>query len=302
MKVYTRCVYAWRPDGSLVLEEADSFDYEGPVALCKDAPSPPPAPDYSGAAQATASGNLDAARLASKANRVNQYTPYGSLTYQNMVGGDQDRWQSEINLSPAGQELLGYANNAALGLGQQTGQALERVDQSLAQPFDYGSVGQLADQSYAAQTARMDPQWDRREEALRTQLANQGIGLGSEAYSNAQRDFGQQRNDAYTQARLAAMQTMPQTYQLAQSLRSQPLNELNALRTGSQVQNPQFTPIPQQQTTPGPNYLGAAQAGYGGAMDAYNAQVGQQNAMMGGLFSLGGAVLGSPWGGKMFGF
>jgi hypothetical protein len=45
------------------------------------APSAPAAPDYSGAAQATAAGNVEAARVATKANRINQVTPYGSLTY-----------------------------------------------------------------------------------------------------------------------------------------------------------------------------------------------------------------------------
>ena len=43
--------------------------------------SAPPAPDYTGAAQATAAGNLEAARATAAANRVNQYTPYGSLEY-----------------------------------------------------------------------------------------------------------------------------------------------------------------------------------------------------------------------------
>ena len=52
-----------------------------------DAPSPPPAPDYTGAAQATASGNLDAARAAAAANRVNQVTPYGNLNYA-VTGSD----------------------------------------------------------------------------------------------------------------------------------------------------------------------------------------------------------------------
>jgi len=45
------------------------------------APSAPAPPDYTGAAQQTAQGNIDAARLAVAANRVNQYTPYGSLEY-----------------------------------------------------------------------------------------------------------------------------------------------------------------------------------------------------------------------------
>lgn len=47
----------------------------------KDSPSPPAAPDYTGAATATAQGNLEATRAAAAANRVNQYTPYGSLVY-----------------------------------------------------------------------------------------------------------------------------------------------------------------------------------------------------------------------------
>src|SRR3990167_10728888 len=206
------------------------------------------------------------------------------------------QWRSDITLSPVGQQLLEAGNQSALGLAELQGQAGQRVSQGLSQPFDYGSVGDVADASYAAQTSRLDPQWNERAEQNRTMLANQGLAPGGEAYDAAQRNFEQSRNDAYTQARLAAQNTMPQTYQLAQALRSQPLNELNALRTGSQVQNPTFTPIPQQQTTPGPNYLGAAQAGYGSQMDQYNAGVGQNNAMLGGLFSLGGAALGSPWG------
>ena len=49
---------------------------------------PPPAPDYAGAANATAAGNLEAAKVAAAANRVNQVTPYGNLTYtQNQNSG-----------------------------------------------------------------------------------------------------------------------------------------------------------------------------------------------------------------------
>jgi len=44
-------------------------------------PSAPLAPDYTGAAQATAAGNLEAEKYRTQANRVNQYTPYGSTTY-----------------------------------------------------------------------------------------------------------------------------------------------------------------------------------------------------------------------------
>jgi hypothetical protein len=45
------------------------------------APSAPAAPNYTAAAQATSAGNLETARAASAANRINQFTPYGSLVY-----------------------------------------------------------------------------------------------------------------------------------------------------------------------------------------------------------------------------
>jgi hypothetical protein len=43
--------------------------------------STPPPPDYKAAAKETAEGNLEAARSATYANRINQVTPYGSLRY-----------------------------------------------------------------------------------------------------------------------------------------------------------------------------------------------------------------------------
>lgn len=43
--------------------------------------SAPPPPDYAAAAKQTAAGNLEAARAATAANRLNQVTPYGNLTY-----------------------------------------------------------------------------------------------------------------------------------------------------------------------------------------------------------------------------
>lgn len=68
--------------------------------------SAPPAPDYSSAAKETASGNLDATRAAAKANRINQVTPYGSLTYS-QTGSDPDAgWTQTQTLSPQAQAAL----------------------------------------------------------------------------------------------------------------------------------------------------------------------------------------------------
>jgi hypothetical protein len=70
------------------------------------APSAPAAPDYRAAAQETAAGNIDAARLATAANRVNQVTPYGNLTYA-ITGADpygNPTWTATQTLSPAQQQ------------------------------------------------------------------------------------------------------------------------------------------------------------------------------------------------------
>lgn len=246
----------------------------------KSSPDPPPAPDYAGAAKETAAGNLEAAQYATAANRVNQYSPYGSSIYSrgNPTDNADPQWSQTINLSPVGQQLLDYANNSSIGLGKQTGLALDRVNEGLSTPFALGGVQQIADQSYTGQTDRLDPQWKSNEVANDSSLANQGIVRGSEAYENAKRTFNQAKNDAYSQARMNSINTMPQTYQLAVASRQQPLNELNALRTGAQVTNPQFGSVPQQQTTAGANMAQAV--GQQGQYDTglYNADVGSTNS------------------------
>lgn len=258
----------------------------------KDSPSPPPAPDYAGAAQVTAAGNKDAAIAAQRGSMINQYTPYGNLTYSE--AGQDSRgnpyYNANIDLSQSGQQMLDQQNKLGTGLFNAQDQALNQVNSQ--GPMDLNSVQSVADKAYGNYTSRLDPQWQAATTSEENKLVNQGLRPGMEAYDNDMRDFNNSKNDAYTQANTAAINTMPQTYQLAASQYSQPLNQLNALRTGSQVTNPSFVSTPQQQTVAGPNMLGAAQAQGQYDQGVYNSQVGQQNAAMGGLMGLAGAGLG----------
>jgi hypothetical protein len=382
--------------------------------------SPPPAPDYKGAAESTAAGNLAAARQATIANRVNQITPWGSLTYANtptfdqsgydaamkgwqagnqqgtfVPGGQtttgsgdnmqtvdtpghwdgatsngqgapdrskfmQDQWSATVQLSPEQKALLDQQNRTSLGLGALQDQATSRVAGMLGTPFNMGGLPNVRDnpdaldpsklgamgQAYdpnrdtniatQAILSRLEPQFQRQEDSMRSRLANQGIMQGSEAYNNELGQFGQGRNDAYIQAALQGinlgMQQQGQTFgnmnqlrgiganeqaqaygqaltganadqarrqQMIQEhafLRSQPLNELSAIRSGAQVQAPQFQNVPQQQTTAGPNYSAATAAEGQYATDVYNAQQAQQGGLMSGLFGLGGQLIGGPFG------
>lgn len=252
--------------------------------------STPPPPDYAGAAKETATGNLENSRLAAKANRVNYDTPYGSLNYSQNPA-DQDLWSAKIALSPDQQGLLSQQSRTSAGLAGLQDTATGRVADTINSPFQYGNVQDVQDQAYKGYTSRLDPQWQQRESALDTKLATQGITQGSEAYQNAQRDFNQGRNDAYQQANTAAIGLAPQQLQMASALRNMPLNELNALRTGAQVTNPSFQNSPQQNYVPGADMMGAANAQYGSALDAANAQNAASGNFMSGLFGLGAAGL-----------
>ena len=238
------------------------------------APSAPAAPDYKGAAEATG-----------LSQKVSQYTPYGSLVY----GADPTSpsgYKSTTTLAPQAQQALDTQMGLSSGLGQIAQSQLPAVQEQYSQPMQSQSVQDVSDKAYAAQTARLDPAWEQREGMERTRLANQGLASGGEAYTNAMRDFGQQRNDAYQQANLAAIQTMPQTYQLESAMYNQPLNTLNALRTGAQVQNPQFgtggTPT---------NYGQAAQQQGQWQQGLFNADMGAYNNQVAGAAAIGAAMI-----------
>src|SRR3990167_4595647 len=240
----------------------------------KDSPSPPPPPDLKGAAEATA-----------LSQKTSQYTPYGNLVYSGDPASPSG-YKSTVELAPEAQQTLDTQMNLSREMGDITREQIPGVQQQYSQPMDLSSVPQIADKAYETMTARLDPQWQQRENMERTRLANQGLVSGGEAYENAMREFGQQRNDAYQQANLGAISTMPQTYQMATSAYNQPLNTLNALRTGAQIQNPQF-----QQPGMPTNYMGAAQGQQQYDMGLYNTGVGEANSFNSGLFSLGRAAI-----------
>jgi hypothetical protein len=277
------------------------YTHEGkctPLGGGKGGGAPPP-PDYAAAAQQTAAGNLDAARQATAANRVNQRTPYGSLDYA-ITGEDpygNPTWTATQSLSPAQQQLLDYQNQTSAGLGKLAGQGLGYVENMLQTPFDTSALpttGFNPSQSYQdAYMQRLAPQLQQGRDQLQQQLANKGIDIGSEAYDRAMQTQQQRENDlllgATTQGFGVGQQARQSALQEQAYLRNEPLNTLSAVRTGSQVTGPQFVNSAQQATTAGPDLLGAAQQGYNAQMGAYNAQQAGQNSMTQGLMGLAGA-------------
>jgi hypothetical protein len=284
----------------------------------KSAPAPP---DYTAAAQQTAQGNLDAVRAATAANRVNQYTPYGSLEYS-QSGTDQygnPTWSATTNLSDTGRALLNTQDQTSLGLGQTINAQLGQVQSTMGQGFNPNTANIVTNPNYASGMegwdkanqilqARLQPQMEQSRERQETALVNQGIPVGSKAYENAMRTFDAGQNDLLTNSQLTGQriganlfdqgvaggqfqnQAQKQQYEQAMANYNMPLNTLNALRSGAQVTNPTFSNnIPQQATTTGADYLGAAQMGYNAQMGDFNSKQAQQANLNAGIYGLGGA-------------
>lgn len=240
---------------------------------------------------------------------------------------------------------------------------------NLSSQLDLSNVAKMpVNAGMTAQEAimrRLEPSLARQRTSTETQLINQGLRPGTEAYDNAARILGEQENDLRSQAALqglnldiganqqgfsqalqggqfanaadlaqfgaglqaqqAANQAIAQNYgqgmtaaqaqnateaqrynqamqaaqfgntaqqqALAQALiqRQLPLNEINALMSGSQIQNPQFGAYQGQTITPAPIANAAAQQGAYN-QNLYNQQVGTYNTNVEGLYNLGGSV------------
>lgn len=276
-------------------------------------PSPPSPPDYAGAATAQGRAELETAIANAIMNRTQEFTPLGSRTWtqtgnytipgtatpDRTVAGNGlgtifgsrtipgspglqvPQFRSDIQLTPEAQRL--YSGGLA---AEQAAQ--DRAANVLSQPYDTQGIQDLQNQAYGAMTSRLDPQWSGAKTSEETRLINQGLRPGGEAYGNAMREFNEARNDAYQQAQLAALGYGPTLLGEQMAIRQMPLNELNALRTGTQVNMPQFGGVPMT-SMQAPNYQQVANQMGAWNQGIYNTQAAQQQAMLGGLTTLGAA-------------
>lgn len=262
--------------------------------------APPAAPDPAATAAAQASANKGAAITQQQVNMVDQTTPYGNQTYtQSGTWADgTPKFTSNVTLSPqeqAKQEQQWQFDKQVNDLGiQQT----SKLTDLLSKPVDLNNAA-TESRLMELGSARLTPQLERQRASLTSRLANQGVYQGSEAYDNAMRQFGQQENDAYNELLLKGR---GQAVQEALTERNQPINEITALMSGGQVQQPNFTNTPTAQVG-APDVAGMTYQSYQmGPYAQWQNQQQNNQAMMGGLFGLGSAAAGG-WarGGFKFG-
>jgi hypothetical protein len=255
-------------------------------------PQAPAAPDPVATANAQTASNVKTATTQQQLNMVDQTNPYGSQKYtQTGTWADgTPKFQMDTTLSPEEQrnqtqqwEFDNLTNT--LGINQT-----KKLTGLLDTPF---KLDNAATESRLMELgrSRLDPILQQRNAALESKLYNQGVLPGTEAYDRAMRENTQGDNDAYNQLLLTGRATANQELTAE---RNQPINEITALMSGGQVTQPQFgnTPATSVANT---DVAGITQNAYQNSLIPWQAENQNRQAMMGGLFSLGGAALGG-WG------
>ncbi len=286
-------------DGTLTL------DFHRLRTALSCAPSPPPAPDYSGAAQQQGQANVDAAVIQGHINNPNVIGPTGSQTVT-WNGHDPTVHQT---LSPEQQAIYDQSSGNQLKLGQVAGQGADALKGVVGTAVDFsgapttGSYDDTRKSVIDAMMGRANEDYSKASDQSNSNLIAAGIRPGSKAYADQQQMIERSHNDARQQAEVAGGNAASQAYGMDSDRRKQaiteilaqrqtPLNEISALMSGSQVSNPFSMPGYAQnaQVAPAPTFAATNAAGQYGT-DVYNAEAAQAGNLQSGLFGLGGAAL-----------
>lgn len=299
----------------------------------------PATPDYAGAAREQGAADKATAQFEAGMNRPTEITPYGNRTWSLRPGADPNNpqagdWTVTTSLSPGQQQLMDQDTQNSLSYSQLAPGAIQRVGAAVSQPFSTAGlsaapVANLATNPnmfsaerrnvenalYGQLTQDYGQRFGEQDEALRTQLANQGLQAGTPAYDRALEDMRNTQNRAYADARQKAtlmggdeqsrnLSNMINAIQAQQGqrqagiqerafLRSMPLNEANAIRSGSQVTLPQFQNYAANTNIQSPPIFQGTMADFNARQGAANAQNAANSSMMGGLFNLGSSAIGA---------
>lgn len=157
------------------------------------------------------------------------------------------------------------------GFYQGNQNVANQLNQGMLQSAGYNpaAAGEAArNAAYGFSESRLNPEWAARGKQFDAGLANQGLDPGTEAYGNASRQFGNQMNDAYAQARAQAFGLGNQTQQVGIQQAMLPYQQYASL-TGADAQR---TAADQAQ---------------------WSAEQGQLEGGLSGLFDLGGRAFGA---------
>lgn len=237
--------------------------------------------------------NRDTAVSSQLLNMVDQTNPWGSVKY-NQTGttgytDSQGKWVTlptfaqTTTLSPEQQAIFNSTQGAQTNLANIAKDQSKQVQDTLSTPFKFDNQD-AADWSYDLAQTRIAPQQQQNKQDLDNRLISQGIHPGTAAWDREQSRLSMANTDQNNQLALTGR---GQAFSESLATRNQPLNELSALLSGSQVSNPaqMSSPTPQTQVG-GVDYTGLVS-------DNYKAKLASSQSALGGLFGLAGSLGGA---------
>lgn len=260
------------------------------------APKAPEPPDPKETSAAQTGTNVSTAIANAMLGNVNQVTPDGALTYdQTGTYQHKDPYTGQTfdipqftatqTLSEAQQKLKDENDATSLNLAQTANQQSGFFRDYLAEPISLDNE-EVEARLYDLGSKRLDPRFERERAAAETRLSNQGIVRGSEAYDREMERLDQAKTDAYNQLILGGR---GQAVQEALAERNQPINEITALLSGAQVNQPNFVPT-SMPTIPTTDNAGLINANYDQRLKIWQQQAANRSGLLGGLFGLGGQL------------
>jgi hypothetical protein len=255
---------------------------------------------------------------AAQQQRFNQRVQAGEFGNQAQLASFNATLQNQQAANQAASNNFAQAQAAAQMRNQAAGQNYQQAlgagqfaNQAVAQNFQQGQQANQAYNQAVQQNMAMGLTAAEAQNQAAQQLYSQlmGVaGLQNQAVAqnqNAALQQQQAQNAAQAQQFNQALQgaqfgntAAQQALQQQLGLYNQPLNQISALMSGSQVQMPQFQGYQGANVAAAPIMAGA-QAQDQAAMQRYNAAQTGANSLTSGLFGLAGSALGGPMGGMV---
>lgn len=257
-------------------------------------PSVPAVPNPSNVASTQTGLNTTAAQSSQAGSNVNQNNAYGSLNYT-QTGTSPDGtplYTANTTLSPQQQQLLNTLTGTQATAGGDASSLLSSAGygSTPAATAIGNSTEGLTQAAMTQEQNYLSPTFTQQTQQMDTQLRNQGFAPGTPGYQQAMNGLLQSQNQT-TSGFLASIE--PQMYQQATSTYELPAQLAESLAGfgAPTTPNASFVSTPQLSIQPA-NYEGDVSSANTANMAAYQAQLGQSNAMMSGLFGIPTAVLG----------
>ena len=206
--------------------------------------------------------------------------PYTGQTYQ------LPQYTATERLSAPAQAIYDTRQGAEQNLATAARNQSGNVVNSMSQPWNPDTAA-IERRIFELGSSTLNPQFERQRGDLETRLSNQGIKLGSAAYDRALNEMGNTQNQAYNQL---ALQGRGQAFGELQSIRNQPLNELSALLSGSQVSMPNYG-VNTPSGIPTTDNAALINSNYGQRLANWQQEQENRGSFVGGLFGLGNAAI-----------